>query len=308
MLPSLSVFLCSSLYLIRFFVFFFFNDTATTEIYTLSLHDALPIWCADGPERAPARLSGFSVWRGLRLPRDGLQPLLHRRSLGTLGLGHHINQGGPVAGQRGSQRRFQFGRLAHPHAVQAETLRDAGVIGVGREVHGQIALVLIQVLERFDPAERGVVEEQQGDGKVQAGDRFQFAAAHPETAVADEADDGRVGTREFRADDAGNGISQTAVTARDDDVPPGRAGVERRGERRPRARVGDDDAVRREQLLQGAHDALRLERNRRRRQLWLFLCPPRRAQSGKVRPRLARAIAELGRTLLLDLRQQGRSE
>src|SRR5436853_7792250 len=26
------------------FYFFFFNDTATTEIYTLSLHDALPIW------------------------------------------------------------------------------------------------------------------------------------------------------------------------------------------------------------------------------------------------------------------------
>src|SRR2546426_12474545 len=27
----------------RVFFFFFFNDTATTEIYTLSLHDALPI-------------------------------------------------------------------------------------------------------------------------------------------------------------------------------------------------------------------------------------------------------------------------
>src|SRR3712207_7239937 len=27
-----------------YYVFFFFNDTATTEIYTLSLHDALPIW------------------------------------------------------------------------------------------------------------------------------------------------------------------------------------------------------------------------------------------------------------------------
>ncbi len=27
-----------------FFVIFFFNDTATTEIYTLSLHDALPIF------------------------------------------------------------------------------------------------------------------------------------------------------------------------------------------------------------------------------------------------------------------------
>src|SRR5215467_16226763 len=31
------------MYLLTFFFFFFFNDTATTEIYTLSLHDALPI-------------------------------------------------------------------------------------------------------------------------------------------------------------------------------------------------------------------------------------------------------------------------
>ena len=29
-----------------FLFFFFFNDTATTEIYTLSLHDALPICCS----------------------------------------------------------------------------------------------------------------------------------------------------------------------------------------------------------------------------------------------------------------------
>src|SRR5437899_13062541 len=32
-----------SLLLSVFFFYFFFNDTATTEIYTLSLHDALPI-------------------------------------------------------------------------------------------------------------------------------------------------------------------------------------------------------------------------------------------------------------------------
>src|SRR5256885_10970547 len=30
-----------------FFFFFFFNDTATTEIYTLPLHDALPILLGD---------------------------------------------------------------------------------------------------------------------------------------------------------------------------------------------------------------------------------------------------------------------
>src|SRR2546426_6461027 len=39
-------------------IFFFFNDTATTEIYTLSLHDALPIFlfigagCAQPDERS----------------------------------------------------------------------------------------------------------------------------------------------------------------------------------------------------------------------------------------------------------------
>ena len=33
-----------SFFLYLFIVFFFFNDTATTEIYTLSLHDALPIF------------------------------------------------------------------------------------------------------------------------------------------------------------------------------------------------------------------------------------------------------------------------
>src|SRR2546429_1434197 len=40
--------------LFYFFFFFFFNDTATTEIYTLSLHDALPIselWRCFAPRR-----------------------------------------------------------------------------------------------------------------------------------------------------------------------------------------------------------------------------------------------------------------
>src|SRR6266516_7501926 len=33
-------------------IYFFFNDTATTEIYTLSLHDALPIYWGDRPPDA----------------------------------------------------------------------------------------------------------------------------------------------------------------------------------------------------------------------------------------------------------------
>src|SRR5256885_16666288 len=43
-LSTLCSLLCHfTLYMLLRFFFFFFNDTATTEIYTLSLHDALPI-------------------------------------------------------------------------------------------------------------------------------------------------------------------------------------------------------------------------------------------------------------------------
>ena len=52
--------------------FFFFNDTATTEIYTLSLHDALPIWSEPrGPPgpRAPPRFRHTARHGDRRDPR-----------------------------------------------------------------------------------------------------------------------------------------------------------------------------------------------------------------------------------------------
>src|SRR3970282_3031580 len=45
--------------------YFFFNDTATTEIYTLSLHDALPIF-----EFRRGIVWGPRVGRGRRMSRD----------------------------------------------------------------------------------------------------------------------------------------------------------------------------------------------------------------------------------------------
>src|SRR5687768_18013164 len=53
--------------MLLFLFFFFFNDTATTEIYTLSLHDALPI-C--GHRRAVPARSGLAY-------RDGCPPSGH---------------------------------------------------------------------------------------------------------------------------------------------------------------------------------------------------------------------------------------
>src|SRR5258708_26101942 len=50
-----------------FLSFFFFNDTATTEIYTLSLHDALPISAASSGLLVDPRILGVRG-RGLQVP------------------------------------------------------------------------------------------------------------------------------------------------------------------------------------------------------------------------------------------------
>src|SRR5258708_29337459 len=64
-----------------FFIFFFFNDTATTEIYTLSLHDALPILAPAG-RRVGAGQSGHRRRapraRGRHTDRRVVRPGLRR--------------------------------------------------------------------------------------------------------------------------------------------------------------------------------------------------------------------------------------
>src|SRR6185503_20290846 len=53
---------------IVFFIIFFFDDTATTEIYTLSLHDALPIWTRRSRWPSCARPTR-AAWRSGRSDR-----------------------------------------------------------------------------------------------------------------------------------------------------------------------------------------------------------------------------------------------
>src|SRR5260370_33245665 len=73
---------------------FFFNDTATTEIYTLSLHDALPIYMLSRRAHALRRMAvlAYSVWDPLAL----LVVVTLERRLELLGFDVDIQAGGGV--------------------------------------------------------------------------------------------------------------------------------------------------------------------------------------------------------------------
>src|SRR2546428_8779954 len=59
------------------FFFFFFNDTATTEIYTLSLHDALPISAASGRAWPASAMPPPMPAGAATMPRAASYPNMH---------------------------------------------------------------------------------------------------------------------------------------------------------------------------------------------------------------------------------------
>src|SRR5260370_42695601 len=93
-------------------LFFFFNDTATTEIYTLSLHDALPIsGCA---RRAPAVCRrGPSSGRGAG-KRTRASPAMADQAL-------RLGRPGTGAGRNGVETRW---RAAVARAHRACVISD----------------------------------------------------------------------------------------------------------------------------------------------------------------------------------------
>src|SRR5258707_5860841 len=67
---------------------FFFNDTATTEIYTLSLHDALPISVESTAAAVLGVAAGFGIFFLLRAPVAGIPFLGEDRKSTRLNSSH----------------------------------------------------------------------------------------------------------------------------------------------------------------------------------------------------------------------------
>src|SRR6266496_2321179 len=129
---------------INFISFFFFNDTATTEIYTLSLHDALPISSAlarpdrhQPPSPAPVRLDHAGADGSRPLPADRRQAAraparpMQRHHLPRPTLGpRHLELATATCRPglaRGVQRTSYWGRTGRPehHYVALLAALDA---------------------------------------------------------------------------------------------------------------------------------------------------------------------------------------
>src|SRR2546425_13159354 len=104
-------------------VFFFFNDTATTEIYTLSLHDALPIL----KSRPGRRIRPHEPRRARSAPleRDLDGDIVLRKSRQEPSLGLNARSASPQQDQPGDRRESRVTASAR-HASALEPPRAWG--------------------------------------------------------------------------------------------------------------------------------------------------------------------------------------
>src|SRR5437899_12127484 len=109
------------------FTFFFFSDTSTTEIYTLSLHDALPIYqdavadaCVHSVKRKD-HLAAVGAVEVERLDDENLAPLMRGRFL----RGHNVADNTANQHRRSSVARlFRGGVLRPPSAPSLASFGD----------------------------------------------------------------------------------------------------------------------------------------------------------------------------------------
>ena len=109
---------------------FFFNDTATTEIYTLSLHDALPIYrrCEFCPRKDPTEYPNQNLNMDIRLARKIAEELKEYQYKGGVML---CGYGEPLLNQEIAKLVGVFGQEIHTElATNGDKLCESLVTGL----------------------------------------------------------------------------------------------------------------------------------------------------------------------------------
>src|SRR5258708_31910863 len=102
--------------------FFFFNDTATTEIYTLSLHDALPILASERARQMRVLAAGLAA------ERRGEENRIRDRRGQDRRRQHEVSEDHARAGQRPGVARDFENAGADEHAQQRGVRLDGAEV------------------------------------------------------------------------------------------------------------------------------------------------------------------------------------
>src|SRR5476649_1692342 len=108
---------------LKLFLFFFFNDTATTEIYTLSLHDALPIYATLTTDPSCA----MAEW-GIALSRWSNPFVVGIRPAGPLLQGRNAVGRARTIGTKTDRERAYVGAVSRLYADFETTDQTARVL------------------------------------------------------------------------------------------------------------------------------------------------------------------------------------
>src|SRR5437588_10606146 len=126
-------------------------------------------------EKIEATKSSRSLFKSA-IPLKCLLPRMHRRHLFQLRPGRYIDEYRFIACQCIGDGRNQLIWTCDSHAAYPKCFSDANGIHFAGEIDAEIAVAVVQPLEHLDPSKAAVIEQDDGDRQVQAGDGRQLCA------------------------------------------------------------------------------------------------------------------------------------
>src|SRR6266487_2608742 len=108
------------------------------------------------------------------LPLKCLLPGMHWRYLFHLRFRRDIDEDGLITGQRFGNDRTELIRIGNAHAANAECFSYTGSIHFIGEIDTEIPFVIVETLKHLNPSKAAVIEQDDGDRQMQAGNGGKF--------------------------------------------------------------------------------------------------------------------------------------
>src|SRR6266480_6336136 len=138
------------------------------------------------PSQTGRAKAGPYSW-SLQLSIKSFLPGMHWWHFIEFGAGGYVDEDGLVAGKGLAESRNELVWMCDANAAYAIGFGDSSGVHLAGEVNAEIALAVVETLQHFDPTKAAIVEKDQGDRQVQAGDSCQFSAGHAKGAVTNKA-------------------------------------------------------------------------------------------------------------------------